>query len=239
MIVEDHPLLVHGLRRIIEGEPDMEVVAEVSDGAEVVLQALRIAPDVILMDINLPHKNGLQATREIKTIHDQDEIGIVILTAYHDEEQLFHALYAGASAYYPKDIHPNTLLPAIRATARGKCVINDTVMSKVDAFRWLTRTLERAAPDKEGSHELFAPLSTREMEILTYITQGSSNKEIAHSLNISQQTVKNHISNLLRKVGVEDRTQAAVLALRRGWVRLEMTSRRDASSRSTTLNEEK
>ncbi|HMN31529.1 MAG TPA: response regulator transcription factor, partial [Caldilineaceae bacterium] len=102
----------------------------------------------------------------------------------------------------------------------------------------LTRALERAAPDKEGGRELFAPLSAREMEILTYIIQGLSNKEIARGLKISQQTVKNHISNLLRKVGVEDRTQAAVLALRRGWVRLEMTSRRDVGSSSTTLHEE-
>jgi DNA-binding NarL/FixJ family response regulator len=231
MIVEDHPLLIHGLRRIIEGESDMEVVAEVTDGQAAVEQALEIEPDVILMDINLPRKNGLQATREIKTIHGEDEISVIILTAYNDEEQLFHALCAGASAYYPKDVHPNELLPAIRVTSTGRFVINSTVMNKVDAFRWLLNALEAFSPDKESSLEMFAPLSQREMEILTYITRGASNKEIAYELSISQQTVKNHISNILRKLGVEDRTQAAVLALRRGWIRLEETGRLSFSSK--------
>jgi DNA-binding NarL/FixJ family response regulator len=228
MIVEDHPLLIQGLRRVVESESDMEIVAEVADGAEAVTKALLVEPDVILMDINLPKKNGLQATREIKTIHGEDEIGIIILTAYNDDEQLFHALCAGASAYYPKDVLPSELLPAIRAAARGKFVINSTVMNKVDAFRWLLKELENFSPDKDASLEMFAPLSPREMEILTFVTRGSSNKEIAYELNISQQTVKNHISNMLRKLGVEDRTQAAVLALRRGWVRLEETARQYA-----------
>src|SRR5690554_5664302 len=98
MIVEDHPLLIHGLRRIIETEKDMEIVAEVTDGVEAVQRAVELEPAVILMDINLPKKNGLQATREIKTNHGLDETSIIILTAYHDEEQLFHALTAGASA---------------------------------------------------------------------------------------------------------------------------------------------
>lgn len=225
MIVEDHPLLIRGLRQVIEGESDMEIVGEVSDGVDAVVEALRIEPDVILMDINLPRKNGLQATREIKMAHDADEIGIVILTAYHDDEQLYHALCAGASAYFPKDVLTSTLLPAIRATAAGRCVINDQVLNKAEAFRWLLRAVEKLAPDRENVLDHFAPLSTREMEILTYITRGASNKEIAYTLKISQQTVKNHISNVLRKLLVEDRTQAAVLALRRGWIRLDEVGR--------------
>jgi DNA-binding NarL/FixJ family response regulator len=225
MIVEDHPLLIRGLRQVIEDESDMEIVAEVSDGFDAVIEALRIEPDVILMDINLPRKNGLQATREITTTYGADEIGVVILTAYHDEEQLYHALCAGASAYFPKDVLPSALLPAIRATAAGKCVINDQVMNKAEAFRWLLKVVERIAPTRENLLDHFAPLSTREMEVLTYITQGASNKEIAYTLKISQQTVKNHISNVLRKMVVEDRTQAAVLALRRGWIRLDEVGR--------------
>jgi DNA-binding NarL/FixJ family response regulator len=238
MIVEDHPLLIHGLRRIIEDEPDMTVVAEISDGGEAVLAALKLEPDVVLMDINLPNKNGLQATREIKTINGQDEIGVVVLTAYHDEEQRLHALCAGASAYYPKDIHPQTLLPAIRATAQGKYMIDDVVMSKIEALRWLTKALERETPDQEKTREFYAPLSSREMEMLAYITRGASNKEIAAELHISQQTVKNHISNMLRKMGVEDRTQAAVLALRRGWVRLEGPVRREPGATPSTADKE-
>jgi DNA-binding NarL/FixJ family response regulator len=233
MIVEDHPLLIRGLRQVIEEEVDMEIVAEVSDGFDAVAEALRIEPDVILMDINLPRKNGLQATREIKTTHGADEIGVVILTAYHDDEQLYHALCAGASAYFPKDVTPGALLPAIRATAAGKCVVNGQLLNRAEAFRWLLKAVEKLAPDRENLLDHFAPLSAREMEILTCITQGASNKEIAYRLKISQQTVKNHISSVLRKLLVEDRTQAAVLALRRGWIRLnDLGSQRPPSAGS-------
>lgn len=225
MIVEDHPLLIQGLRRVVDAEEDLNIVGEIADGVEAVEQAKLLKPDVILMDINLPGKNGLQATREIKTDTLLENTGIIILTAYNDDEQLFHALRAGASAYYPKDVRPMDLIPAIRAVATHKCVIHDEVMSRAQAFRWLIKQLESLAVLGESPDEMFTPLSPREMEILTNITQGSSNKEIAYELGISRQTVKNHMSSVLRKLGVEDRTQAAVLALRRGWVRLEDTSR--------------
>ena len=225
MIVEDHPLLIQGLRRVVEEEEDLTIIAEITDGIEAVEEAKLRKPDVILMDINLPGKNGLQATREIKTDPLLENTGIIILTAYNDDEQLFHALRAGASAYYPKDVRPSELIPAIRAVATHKCVIRDEVMSRAQAFRWLIKQLDSLAVLGESPDEMFTPLSPREMEILTNITQGSSNKEIAYELGISRQTVKNHMSSVLRKLGVEDRTQAAVLALRRGWVRLEDTSR--------------
>lgn len=226
MIVEDHPLLIQGLRRVVDSEVDLEIVDEVTDGEEAVKQSIRLKPDVILMDINLPSKNGLHATREIKASPACENTGIIILTAYHDDEQLFHALRAGASAYYPKDVRPSELIPAIRAVATSKCVIRDEVMSRAQAFRWLIKQLESLAVLGESPDEMFTPLSPREMEILNHITSGASNKEIAHILGISRQTVKNHMSSVLRKLGVEDRTQAAVLALRRGWVRLEDTSGR-------------
>ena len=225
MIVEDHPLLIQGLRRVVEEEFDMKIVAEVTDGDEAVRRALQLEPDVILMDINLPGKNGLQVTREIKNRQTYDEINIIILTAYNDDEQLLHALRAGASAYYPKDVRPSELIPAIRAVADGKYVINNKFLSKPDAFRWIIEQLEEGANSGDPAQEMYAPLSPREMEILVFITRGASNKEIAHELGISRQTVKNHMSSVLRKIGVEDRTQAAVLALRRGWVRLEDTTK--------------
>lgn len=224
MIVEDHPLLIEGLRMVVQSENDLEIVDEVADGAQAVKQSIQLKPDVILMDINLPSKNGLHATREIKANAACENTGIIILTAYHDDEQLFHALRAGASAYYPKDVRPSELIPAIRAVATSKCVIRDEIMSRAQAFRWLIQQLESLAVLGESPDEMFTPLSPREMEILNYITSGASNKEIAHSLGISRQTVKNHMSSVLRKLSVEDRTQAAVLALRRGWVRLEDTS---------------
>jgi two-component system response regulator DegU len=225
MIVEDHPLLIQGLRRVVDEEPDIEIVAEVTDGDEAVRRALQLEPDVILMDINLPSKNGLQVTREIKNRQTYEEINIIILTAYNDDEQLLHALRAGASAYYPKDVRPSELIPAIRSVADGKYVINNKFMSKPDAFRWIIEQMEEGSSSGDPSQEIYAPLSPREMEILVFITRGASNKEIAHELGISRQTVKNHMSSVLRKIGVEDRTQAAVLALRRGWVRLEDTSK--------------
>jgi DNA-binding NarL/FixJ family response regulator len=224
MIVEDHPLFGQGLRRVLEGEDDFRVIAEVNDGAEAVERAIELIPNVVLMDINLPNKNGLQATREIKNNSNCSNVGVIILTAYHDDEQLFHALRAGAAAYYPKDVMPSELIPAIRAVARNNYVIGDEVMNRPQVARWMIRQFEELAVFDESPDEMFMPLSPREMEILQYITRGASNKEIAHVLGISRQTVKNHMSSILRKLAVNDRTQAAVLALRRGWVRLEDTS---------------
>lgn len=224
MIVEDHPLLIQGFQRVVEQEPDLTPVAEVTDGQAAVDKALELLPDVILMDINLPKKNGLQATREIKRSRAGETINIIILTAYHDDEQLFHALSYGASAYFPKDVRPTELLPAIRAVAQGKRVIKNKIMDYSQAFLWLMQHTEERAPLGDASGDSFAPLSPREMEILFNITCGLSNREIAQTLSISHQTVKNHISSILRKLNVDDRTQAAVTALRRGWIRLDETN---------------
>lgn len=221
VIVEDHPLLVQGLRRVIELEDDMTVIGDANDGDAAVELVLRCRPQVVLMDINLPKKNGLQATQEIVHAVRSREVGIIILTAYDDQEQMYHALRAGASAYYPKDVRSSELIPAIRAVAAKKYIIHGQVMSQAGALRWLFERLGQEAVVSEEADSLFSPLSPREMEVLTLITRGASNKEIAHLLGISHQTVKNHISNVLRKLAVEDRTQAAVLALRRGWLRLE------------------
>lgn len=221
MIVEDHPLFREGLRRAIELEPDLKVIAEVDDGEKAVAQAQAFEPDVILMDINLPRLNGLQATRQITT--SLEEAKVIVLTAYHDDEQLFHALKAGAAAYYPKQVDPETLISAIRAVNKGNYVIGDEVMAKPQMASWLIKQFERLAPPGENPIDMFAPLSPREMEILNLIARGASNKEISRQLTISHQTVKNHMSSILRKLAVNDRTQAALLALRRGWVRLEDT----------------
>lgn len=231
MIVEDHPLLIQGLRRVLEGEPDMEVVAEASNGAEAVRRAQQVKLDVILMDINLPEINGLQATRAIKHDDNQDEVNVIVLTAYHDQEQLYHAIAAGASAYYAKDVQPNVLLPAIRTAARGMCIINGVKMNKAEAFRWLATWMDAHSSSNSTSPRIDV-ISAREMEVLALMVRGASNKELAQALNISIQTVKNHVSSIMRKLHVQDRTQAAVLALRRGWVRLEETS--DSASFATS-----
>ncbi len=222
MIVEDHPLFGQGLRRVLEEEEDIEIIAEVGDGKLAVQRAIELQPNVILMDVNLPGMNGLQATREIRA--RAEHIAVIILTAYHDEEQLFHALRAGAAAYYPKDVLPAELIPAIREVAKGNYVIGDNVMAAPQVASWLLKEFEEIALYGESPDEMFMPLSPREMEILQYITKGASNKEIARALGISRQTVKNHMSSILRKLAVNDRTQAAVLALRRGWIRLQDTA---------------
>lgn len=221
MIVEDHPLFSLGLRRTLEQKDDLRVIAEVEDGAEAVHRAIELMPDIILMDINLPGKNGLQATREIKNHPQGSTIGVIILTAYHDDEQIFHALRAGAAAYYPKDVLPSELISAVRAVSRKNYVIGDQVMNRHQVASWMIRQFEELVIFGESQDEMFIPLNPKEMEILQCITRGASNKEIAHELGISRQNVKNHMSSILRKLAVNDRTQAAVLALRRGWVRLD------------------
>lgn len=222
MIVEDHPLFGQGLRRVLEGEGDLEVIAEVNNGITAVERAAALQPDVILMDINLPGQNGLQATRAIRS--SGDDTAIIVLTAYHDEEQMFHALRAGAAAYYPKDVPPAQLITAIREVARGNYVIGDRVIPAAQVANWLLKEFEARSIYSDSPEEMFLPLTAREMEILQFITKGASNKEIARALGISRQTVKNHMSSILRKLAVEDRTQAAVLALRRGWIRLQDTA---------------
>ena len=220
MLVDDHPVFRQGLRRVLEGEDDIEVVAEVDDGQEALHQAKQLVPDVMLLDINLPGMNGLQVARALKDT--LLEIGIIMLTAYHDDQQVFHAIRAGASAYFPKDVSPRRLIEAVRLVHQGSYVIEDRVLSKPQVGQWLLKQFEQAEADADGDlGSLMVPLSPREMEILQQIAQGKSNKEIAYELGISRQTVKNHMTSILRKLAVNDRTQAAIYALRRGWIRLQ------------------
>jgi DNA-binding NarL/FixJ family response regulator len=221
MIVDDHPLFREGLRRVLKEEDDLLVEAEVADGQQAIVLACDIHPDVILLDINLPSMNGLQVTREIKS--SLPNTAVINLTAYHDEEQIIHAINAGASAYYPKEVMPDKLIFAVRQVTKGQWVIDDQVLTEKEMKDWLFEQYRQVAAPGLVDDSRFAPLSAREMEILQYVVRGSSNKEIAHALRISQQTVKNHISSILRKLDVKDRTEAAVYALRHGWIRLEDT----------------
>jgi DNA-binding NarL/FixJ family response regulator len=222
MIVDDHPLFRQGLRRVIEAEDDMEVIIEVGDGEEALRLAQKMIPDVIMMDVNIPTMNGLQVTRSLKA--SLPKIGVIMLTAYHDDEQIFHAIKAGAGAYYPKDVTPRKLIEAIRQVSQGNYVIDDNVLAKSQVASWLLKQFEQISTLGTSPDELFVPLSPREMEILQLIARGYSNKEIAHELGISRQTVKNHMTSILRKLSVNDRTQAALYALRRGWIRLQDTA---------------
>jgi DNA-binding NarL/FixJ family response regulator len=218
MIVDDHPLFREGLRRVLEAEEDILVQAEVADGHEAITLAREIRPDVVLLDISLPSMNGLQVTREIKA--SLPDTAVINLTAYHDEEQIIHAINAGASAYYPKEVMPDTLMFAVRHVTQGQWVIDDRVLNEDELGDWLFDQYRQIAATGIVDDSRFVPLSAREMEILQHVVRGSSNKGIAYALQISQQTVKNHISSILRKLDAKDRTEAAVYALRHGWIRL-------------------
>lgn len=220
LIVDDHPVFRQGLRDVLETDPRVQVVGEAADGEIAIELAYQLNPDVILMDINLPTINGLQVTRKIRS--QLPHINVVMITGYDDAEQVFHALRSGASAYCPKDITPEALLRIIFAVHEGMFVVGEKTMTHDEVIEWVdTRVGRLAGSVAADGEDLFVPLSPREMEILEYVTRGLSNKEIAYKLGISHQTVKNHMTAILRKLRVDDRTQAAVYALRRGWVRLE------------------
>jgi len=220
MIVDDHPVFRQGLRRVLEGEDDLDVVAEVADGVEALQLARQMVPNVMLLDINLPGMNGLQIARSLKDL--LLDINIIMLTAYHDDEQVFHAIRAGASAYFPKDVSPRRLIEAVRLVHQGSYVVEDRVLEKPEVGTWLLDQFKQVdGEDFDIDGSLLVSLSPREMEILQFIARGKSNKEVAHELGISRQTVKNHMTSILRKLAVNDRTQAAIYALRRGWIRLQ------------------
>lgn len=220
MIVDDHPVFRQGLRNILATQEDLSIVGEAADGDEAIKLAQRLNPDVVMMDINLPTINGLQATRELLRLCP--DIKIIMLTAYDDKEQVYHAIRAGASAYHAKDVSPTRLVDVIRQVTQGQYVIGGTVMSESDVDDWLLNEF-RHFGDGEIDREarFLSPLSFREMEILELVVRGMSNKEIAYYLGISHQTVKNHMTAILGKLGVADRTQATVYALRHGWVPLQ------------------
>ncbi len=222
LIVDDHPFFREGLRNVLSVTPDLHVVGEAQDGAEALKAVQSLQPDVVIMDINIPILNGMQATHHIK--NGYPDVNVIMLTAYDDDEQIYHAIRNGASAYYPKDVSPGDLIQVIRRVNQGNYVVGKQVMNQREIEKWMNEALERFGNIPTDVEEKFIPLSPRETEILRLVTRGLSNKEVAYTLGISHQTVKNHMTSILRKLDVEDRTQAAVLALRKGWVRLQDTA---------------
>lgn len=220
LIVDDHPLYREGLLRALSFEEDIEVVGISEDGNSAIHATDQLTPDVVLLDVNLPGMNGLQVARRLKS-SDNGPV-VVILTAHHDDEQTLHAMRSGAAAYCAKDVDADTLVRVIREVANGFYVIGSQRMTHTEFLHWMNDKIEdTAGPYTADADAHFIPLSPREMEILQHVTNGLINKEIAHKLGISQQTVKNHMTSILKKLNVNDRTQAAIMALRRGWVRID------------------
>jgi len=218
-LVDDHVLFRQGVRAALAGESAIEVIGEASSGEEAFEQIRAMSPDIVITDVRLPASDGLALTRKIR-LHSP-WVGVIVLTAYDDEDLLFQAIKVGAAAYYTKDIGVDELISGIKRVYNGEYLINESVLTRpMVASRVLKQFRDLSLVGQEVE-PLFAPLSAREIEILEYIARGNSNKEIARALKISDQTVKNHITSILRKLAVNDRTQAVVLALRRGWIRMD------------------
>ena len=218
LIVDDHALFRVGIRGILQMEPDLEVVGEADDPRSAVEEALALNPDVVLMDLSLPTPGGIETTQRVK--RELPSAAIVVLATEEDEDALFESIKAGAAAFVLKDIAPDDLVTVIRRVVAGEYLINDKVFAKpAVASRVLKEFRELAVYGQEAA-PIFAPLSPREVEILDNIAQGMTNKQVAYALSISEQTVKNHMSSILRKLSVNDRTQAVVYAMRQGWIRM-------------------
>ncbi len=210
LIVDDQALVRSGFRLILEGRPDLEVVGEAEDGEEAVRLAGELEPDVILLDIRMPALDGIEATRRI--VASGSAARVLVLTTFDLDEYVYGAIRAGASGFLLKDVRPNDLVDAIRLVAGGNALLGPTVT---------TRLLERfTQPAAEPAAEpaTAASLTEREREILRLLARGLSNAEIAARLVVSETTVKTHVSNLLRKLGVRDRVQAVILAYESGLV---------------------
>ncbi len=215
VLADDHALFRQGVRRLLEGAGDLEVVGEAESGEQTVRVVEEAAPDIVLLDVAMPHLSGIDAARMIKTASPRT--GIIMLTVHADEEFLFEAIKAGAMGYLLKDCTPDELIRAIRVVHGGEGLLAPTMAAKV--MREFARS--REAKDLAVVH---LPLTEREIEILQLVAAGLANKEIAHRLSISERTVKNHLSNIMEKLHVNSRTQAAVYALRSGLVPPDTTS---------------
>lgn len=223
VIVDDHPLFRQGIVDTLSLEPNLHVIGQSHHGEQGLELIRSLSPDIAIVDVNLPGMNGQQITHELGA--DKVSTRVILLTAYDDAEQTLHAAIAGAAAYCSKDIQPGDLLEVIRVVALGKFVMGGQVMAFHELQSWIERQIESSRRSYSEPGSPYHPLSDREMEVLNCVVGGMSNKEIAALLGISHQTVKNHITSILRKFNVEDRTQAVVYALKRGWVKLQQDDR--------------
>ena len=206
-----------GIMQVLEKEADMEILAVVTDGEEAVAKTIELEPDILIIEVDLPQLTGIKATQRVR--RELPHVGVVILTALEEEQTLFDAIRAGAAAYLHKDCDPKELVESIRKVRSGQFIINEKIFAKPAVATKVLAEFRELSVYGPGSSRVFAPLSPREVQILDNIAQGMTNKEVAYTLAISEQTVKNHMSSILRKLSVNDRTQAVVYAMRQGWIK--------------------
>jgi len=208
LLVDDHEIVRQGVRFFLETLPDFSVIAEADSGLTAIKLAEEVIPDVVLMDLIMPELGGVEATRRIKDISPRTQI--VVLTSYHDDEHIFPALQAGAISYVLKDVRMEELAEVIRRAVRGEATLHPRVASRV---------IQELHGSRSQELNPFTELTDRELEVLKLIARGLSNSEIAEQLVISEFTVKGHVSNVLSKLHLADRTKAAVYAWQKGVVR--------------------
>lgn len=209
VLVDDHKVVRQGVRAFLSIQPDLDVIGEAESGADAIKVAAELAPDVILMDLIMPGgMDGVEATREVKRVSPRSQV--IVLTSYHQDEHIFPAIRAGALSYLLKDIDPLELADAVRKAAVGEAVLHPRVAARV---------VKELHGSREEGLNPFTELSERELDVLRLIADGQSNAVIAKALFISPRTVKSHVSNILGKLHLADRTQAAVFAWREGIVR--------------------
>jgi NarL family two-component system response regulator LiaR len=209
LVVDDHEIVREGLRTILALEPDIELIGEAKDGVEAVEKALALSPDVILIDLVMPRKDGIQAIREIKA--QTPDVRILVLTSFAEDSHVFPAIEAGALGFMLKDTTSATLIQAIHIVYRDEPSLHPTVARKLMAAR----------SQKAQKDEQVEPLTNREQQILALLAKGLTNQSIADQLVLSELTVRTHVSNILAKLNLENRTQAALYALRHGMADLD------------------
>lgn len=210
LLVDDHAMVRQGVRAFLITQPDISVVSEAGSGEEAVKLSAQYIPDVILMDLIMPDMDGVEATRRVKQVSPRSQV--VVLTSYHEDEHIFPALKAGALSYILKDVSADELAAAVRKAAIGEAVLHSRVAARV---------IKELQGRRADSVNPFTELSERELEVLKLIADGMSNAEMAAKLVLSEKTIKGHVSNILSKLHLADRTQAAVYAWREGVVRKE------------------
>lgn len=214
LIVDDHRVVREGLSAILKSKENIQVLGEAQDGLEAVEKARALLPDVILMDVSMPKMTGVEATRIIK--REFPHIGIIALTMYEEQQYIFDLVRGGATGYLLKDSDSDQIVKAIQAVYRGESLIHPSVASKILAEFSL---LAQKKGKKSGWVE--HDLTEREITVLRLVADGKTNKEIANNLDLSEKTVKNHVRNIFHKLQVYDRTQAAILAIRKGLIELD------------------